>query len=100
MGRSLTINNVCVEGQKSRTKAVQRSTRIAMHCQDFRCEADYFCSTGNVQGLGANQIAAFSMDGVLFLKSIQNVSEISKVSEISEVCPKFGNYLFRNIANF
>ena len=40
-------------------------------------------NTGNVQGLGANQIAALSTDGVLFPKSIWNMSEISEVSEVS-----------------
>ena len=57
-------------------------------------------SRGNVHGLGANQIVAFSMDGSLFPKSIQNLSEVSKVSKVSELCPKFGNYFYRNIANF
>ena len=40
-------------------------------------------NTGNVQGVGANQIAALSTDGVLFPKSIRNMSEISEVSEVS-----------------
>ena len=55
---------------------------------------------GNVQGLGANQIAALSTDGVLFPKSIRNMSEISEVSEVSELCPKFEHCFYRNIANF
>ena len=54
-------------------------------------------NTGNVQGLRANQIAALSTDGVLFPKSIQNMSEIS---EVSELCPKFEHCFYRNIANF
>ena len=54
-------------------------------------------NTGNVQGLGANQIAALSTDGVLFPKSIWNMSEIS---EVSELCPKFEHCFYRNIANF
>ena len=49
------------------------------------------------QGLGANQIAALSTDGVLFPKSIRNMSEIS---EVSELCPKFEHCFYRNIANF
>ena len=57
-------------------------------------------NTGNVQGLGANQIAALSTDGVLFPKSIRNMSEISEVSEVSELCPKFEHCFYRNIANF
>ena len=56
-------------------------------------------NTGNVQGLGANQIAALSTDGVLFPKSIRNMSEISKVSKVSELCPKFEHCFYRNIAN-
>ena len=36
-------------------------------------------NTGNVQGLGANQIGACIMDGP---KSIRNMSEISEVSEL------------------
>ena len=54
-------------------------------------------TTGNVQGLGANQIPALSTDGVLFPKSIRNMSEIS---EVSELCPKFEHCFYRNIANF
>ena len=42
----------------------------------------HVCITGNVQGLIANQIAALSTEGVLFPKSIQNMSEISEVSEV------------------
>ena len=57
-------------------------------------------NTGNVQGLRANQIAALSTDGVLFPKSIQNMSEISEVSEVSKLCPKFEHCFYRNIANF
>ena len=57
-------------------------------------------TTGNVQGLGANQIAALSTDGGLFPKSIRNMSEISEVSEVSELCPKFEHCFYRNIANF
>ena len=56
----------------------------------------YF-TTGNVQGLGANQIAACIMDGP---KSIPNMSEISEVSEVSELGPKFEYCFYRNIANF
>ena len=52
------------------------------------------CTTGNVQGLGANQIAACIMDGP---KSIRNMSEISEVSELG---PKFEYCFYRNIANF
>ena len=51
-------------------------------------------NTGNVQGLGANQIGACIMDGP---KSIRNMSEISEVSELS---PKFEYCFYRNIANF
>ena len=54
-------------------------------------------TTGNVQGLGANQIAACIMDGP---KSIRNMSEISEVSEVSELGPKFEYCFYRNIANF
>ena len=57
-------------------------------------------NTGNVQGLGANQIAALSTDGVLFPKSIRNMSKISEVSEVSKLCPKFEHCFYRNIANF
>ena len=48
----------------------------------------------NVQELGANQIAAFSTEGGLFPKSIRNLSEVS------ELFLKFGNFFYRNIANF
>ena len=51
-------------------------------------------NTGNVQGLRANQIAALSTDGVLFPKSIRNMSEISEVSEVSELCLKFEHCFF------
>ena len=54
-------------------------------------------NTGNVQGLGANQIVACIMDGP---KLIRNMSEISEVSEVSELGPKFEYCFYRNIANF
>ena len=54
-------------------------------------------NTGNVQGLGANQIRACIMDGP---KSIRNMSEISEVSEVSELSLKFEYCFYRNIANF
>ena len=53
-------------------------------------------SRGNVQELRANHIASFSVKGGLFPKSIRNLSEIS---EVSKLCPKFGNYFYRNIVN-
>ena len=76
------------------------NTRTGLAPSSLPVHLMYATNTGNVQGLRANHIAAFSTDGVLFPKSIRNMSEISEVSEVSELCPKFEHCFYRNIANF
>ena len=88
--------NILINAKPIKKESSKISNVKNMYCDQYGNAVN----TGNVQGLGANQIAALSTDGVLFPKSIRNMSEISEVSEVSELCPKFEHCFYRNIANF